>query len=43
MTDQSVIEVPEGQDRQLWEYIPNMDQQCLQFKLLKEMYPVNCE
>ena len=29
MTDPSVIELPEGQDRELWEFIPNMEKECL--------------
>jgi len=29
MTDPSVIEIPEGQDRELWEFIPNMEKECL--------------
>jgi hypothetical protein len=43
MTDQSVIELPEDQDRELWEFIPNMEKECLQFKVNKEMYPVDCD
>ena len=29
MTDPSVIEIPEEQDRELWEFIPNMEKECL--------------
>ena len=29
MTEQSVVGIPEGQDRELWQFIPNMEQACL--------------
>jgi len=27
----------------MWEFIPNMELNCLQFVELQEMYPVDCE
>ena len=36
ITDPSVIEIPEGQDRELWEFIPNMEKECLEFNKIEE-------
>jgi hypothetical protein len=33
MTDENVFYIPEGQDRELWEFIPNEEENCLQFNL----------
>jgi len=44
MTDESVIIEPEGyESRKPWEFRPNMEEECLEFKKLEEMYPVDCE
>jgi hypothetical protein len=44
MTDESVIFEPEGyQSRAPWEFRPNMQQECLEFEKLQEIYPINGE
>lgn len=37
--------VPPGaeEDRLPWEFIPNMEEDCLEFKKLEDLYNVNCE
>ena len=40
MTEESVL-APYG-DRHPWEFIPNMEQECLEFRLLDKMYQINC-
>ena len=43
MTDESVILEPEGLgSRAPWEFRPNMEEECLEFNKLSEMYPVDC-
>ena len=44
MTHESVI-APYGEPgaRLPWEFVPNMQEECLEFKKLDKMYPVNCE
>lgn len=44
MTDESVMVEPEGlESRGQWEFQPNLEEECLEFKKLTEMYPVDCE
>jgi len=40
MTKESVL-APYS-DRNPWEFIPNIEQECLEFRLLDKMYPINC-